>query len=79
MVLRRWKNGDKMIPFGMFGHKLLSDLLTDRKLDKEEKKNVWVLEVDGVIVWVVGIRAASAFRVKNTSQSYILLTCNQGE
>lgn len=79
VVLRRWKNGDKMIPFGMFGHKLLSDLLTDRKLDKEEKKNVWVLEVDGVIVWVVGIRAASAFRVKNTSKSYILLTCNQGE
>ena len=68
-----------MVPFGMRGRKLLSDLFTDFKLDREQKKNVWILEADGEIVWVLGLRAASAFKVKNTSQSYIILTYNQGE
>lgn len=78
VVLRRWREGDSMVPFGMRGRKLLSDLFTDFKLDREQKKNVWILEADGEIVWVLGLRAANAFRVKNTSQSYILLTYNQG-
>ena len=78
VVLRRWREGDSMVPFGMRGRKLLSDLFTDFKLDREQKKNVWILEADGEIVWVLGLRAASAYRVKNTSQSYIILTCNQG-
>ncbi|MBO4813708.1 MAG: tRNA lysidine(34) synthetase TilS [Muribaculaceae bacterium] len=74
VVLRHWQEGDSMVPFGMHGHKLLSDLFTDNKLDKEQKKNVWILEADGVIVWVLGIRAANAFKVQPGSTDYILLS-----
>ena len=74
VVLRHWQEGDSMVPFGMHGHKLLSDLFTDYKLDKEQKKNVWILEADGVIVWVLGIRAANAFKVQPGSTDYILLS-----
>ena len=74
VVLRRWKDGDCMIPFGMHGRKLLSDLFTDYKLDKEQKKNVWILEADGEIVWVLGLRAANAYKVQPGSTDYILLS-----
>ena len=74
VVLRRWEEGDSMIPFGMRGRKLLSDLFTDYKLDKEQKKNVWILEADGVIVWVLGIRAANAYKVKKGSTDYMMLS-----
>ena len=78
VVLRRWKEGDSMVPFGMRGRKLLSDLFTDYKLDKEQKKNVWLLEADGEIVWVLGIRAANAYKVQPGSIDYILMSMKAG-
>ena len=74
VVLRRWEEGDSIIPFGMHGRKLLSDLFTDHKLDKEQKKNVWILEADGEIVWVLGLRAAYAYKVQPGSTGYVLLS-----
>ena len=79
VVLRRWEEGDSMVPFGMRGRKLLSDLFTDYKLDKEQRKKVWILEVDGEIVWVLGLRAANAYKVYPGSTDYILLSINQDD
>lgn len=73
VVLRRWREGDSMVPFGMRGRKLLSDLFTDYKLDKEQKKKVWILEADGTILWVLGLRASSAFKIHNPTAPHILL------
>lgn len=74
VVLRHWRNGDRIRPFGMRGVKLLSDLFTDAKLTPESKKSVWVMEADGKIVWVLGLRAADAFRVTLGSTNFLLLS-----
>ena len=44
-VLRSWRNGDWMIPFGMRGKKKLSDLFADLKYGSAEK-NAAVVVVD---------------------------------
>lgn len=74
VVLRHWRSGDRIRPFGMRGVKLLSDLFTDAKLSPEGKKTVWVMEADGKIVWVLGLRAADAFRVTPGSTDFLLLS-----
>lgn len=74
VVLRHWREGDRMKPFGLRGTKLLSDLFTDAKLSPEARKSVWVMEADGEIVWVLGLRAADVYRVTPNSQSFILIT-----
>lgn len=70
--LRRWREGDRFQPFGLAGqHKKLSSLFKDLKLSVLEKEQVWILEVEGEIVWVVGLRASEAFRVTDATKTVI--------
>lgn len=71
--LRHWRDGDRFAPFGMGGRtRLLSDFFSDLKLSSHEKDNVWLLEVDGVIVWVLGHRATNHFTVPRQSKHWLL-------
>jgi len=73
IVLRPWRDGDRIKPFGMTGSKLVSDLFTDLKMDAPEKQAAWLLEADGQVLWVVGCRASRLYAVAPESQDYLLL------
>lgn len=74
IVMRHWRRGDRFQPFGMNGTRLVSDLFNDYKMDYFEKQNVWLLEADGKIIWVIGLRSTVHFPVDIESQDYIILT-----
>ena len=76
VVLRHWRRGDRMRPFGMKGTKLLSDLFADLRLSVAERSRVWLLEADGEILWLLGHRAAAGYAVGKGSTDYLLLTVN---
>ncbi|PWJ57099.1 tRNA(Ile)-lysidine synthase [Dyadobacter jejuensis] len=65
LELRRWVQGDRLRPFGMKGRsKKVSDLLIDSKMNVFEKDKVRVLvNADGEIIWVVGLRASEKYRL----------------
>ena len=73
IVLRHWRRGDRMKPFGLNGSKLLSDLFADFKLSHADKNDIWLLEADGDILWVLGHRASALYPVKKEAQDYLLL------
>ena len=73
LVLRHWQLGDRFRPFGMKGSKLLSDLFADFKMDHHVKHDIWLLEADGEIVWILGYRASALYQVTPDSQDYIML------
>ena len=57
LTLRRARKGDRFIPFGMKGSKLLSDYMTDRKFSIIDKRKQLIIEDnDGKIVWLVNER-----------------------
>ena len=74
IILRHWHQGDRIKPFGLNGSKLVSDLFADLKLDHAAKREAWILEADGDILWVLGHRAAALYPVEPESQDYILLS-----
>ena len=74
VLLRHWREGDRLKPFGMKGSKLLSDLFTDHKLNEKEKNNTWILEADGEILWVLGYRASRVFKVPNDSTDFVMIS-----
>ena len=74
VVIRYWKQGDRIKPFGMHGSKLVSDLFADLKFDHAEKRQAWLLEADGDIIWIVGYRASAHYPVTVESQDYLILT-----
>ena len=57
LTVRRVEEGDRIVPFGMKGSKLLSDLMTDRKMTLfEKRRQLVVVDAQGVVVWAVGLR-----------------------
>ena len=73
LTLRRWRFGDKFMPLGMKGMRKLSDFFKDEKLSQAEKNDVRIIESDGKIVWVVGMRIDDRFKFdKDTKEVYVL-------
>ena len=74
LTLRRAAEGDRFIPFGMHGSKLLSDYMTDRKFSLFRKSNqLVVVDAEGTICWVVGERSDNRFRVDDDTQRVCIL------
>lgn len=58
VTVRAWRDGDRMRPAGLGGTKSLQDLFTDRKVPRELRRTLPVVETNGVIVWVAGVATA---------------------
>ena len=63
LVARAWRPGDRMRPLGMDGHsKSLQDLFTDRKIPRERRHQLPVVESDGEIAWIPGVATSEVFK-----------------
>ena len=78
-VLRRWRNGDWFVPFGMRGKKKVSDLFTDLKYDSLMKSYA-VMIVDTMteglaenqhVAGVACVRIDNMYRVSDKTDSII--------
>jgi len=74
LTIRPTSEGDRFVPFGMNGHRLVSDFLTDQKVNVIAKRRQLVVEdADGNIVWIVGRRADNRYRVTDESRDIVEL------
>lgn len=76
LTVRRVEDGDWMHPYGMEGHnKLLSDLMTDRKMTLfEKRRQLVVIDGEGKVVWLVGVRIDNRCRISNDTVEILHLT-----
>lgn len=75
LTLRFWKNGDSFKPFGMNGIKKLSDFFINQKINIQQKINIPILiNGDGKIIWVCGLRSDDRFKVKPKTKKIITFT-----
>ena len=59
LTIRRAEEGDAMIPFGMTGRKLLSDLMTDCHMSLfDKRRQLIVTDVCNTILWAVSLRTS---------------------
>lgn len=73
LTIRKWKEGDFFYPLGMQGRKKVSDLLVDIKIPLPEKDNIYVLEMNDMIVWVIGLRIDNRFKVTESSEEVLVI------
>jgi tRNA(Ile)-lysidine synthase len=74
LTLRRWKDGDTFIPFGMNGRKKVSDYLIDHKVSMAEKERQFVLLSDDEIAWLIGHRTSDNFRITDKTDKVLRVT-----
>jgi tRNA(Ile)-lysidine synthase len=68
LVVRSWRDGDRMRPVGLGGTKTLQDLFTDRKVPRALRRTLPVVEAGGEIVWVAGVALDERFAAGNGEQ-----------
>ena len=74
LSVRKWKQGDKIIPLGMSGHKKISDILIDNKLNKLEKQSVLVIvDVTGTIISVHGLLINDKLKITPTTEEILVV------
>ena len=65
LTLRKWREGDWFVPFGMKGRQKLSDYFSDHKFSRIEKEKAWLLCSGDAIIWLIGERADNRFRINS--------------
>lgn len=73
LTLRRWKEGDWFVPFGMKGRKKLSDYFSDHKFSRMDKEQVWLLCSGENILWIVGERSDDRFRINKATKRVLVV------
>jgi tRNA(Ile)-lysidine synthase len=77
LTVRFAREGDRMRPFGMTGHKKLSDLFIDARIPRRERWRTPVVESGGEIVWVVGVAIGEGARVRAGNGEVIRLAASR--
>ena len=69
LLVRPWREGDRMRPAGLGGTKKLQDLFTDRKVPREQRHSIPVLEAAGEIAWIPGVAVGERFVAQENGDS----------
>lgn len=71
LILRKWRQGDSFVPFGMKKEKKLSDYFTSNKYSLLDKESQWILCSEEKIVWLVAERIDDRFRISNKTKNIL--------
>jgi tRNA(Ile)-lysidine synthase len=74
LLVRTWRDGDRMRPLGMDGTKSLQDLFTDQGVPRSLRHHLPVVTAAGQVAWVAGVAVSEDFRLKPQTRSTAVLT-----
>jgi len=74
LVVRTWREGDRIRPLGMDGTKSLQDLFTDSGVPRSLRHHLPVVTAAGRVVWVAGVAVSEDFRLGPQAREVAVLT-----
>lgn len=74
IVVRAWREGDRMRPLGMEGTKTLQDLFTDRKVPRSLRHTLPVVTARDRVAWVAGVAISEEFRFEEQAGDVVILS-----
>ena len=74
LVVRSWRLGDRISPFGMAGSKKLQDIFIDAKVPRDDRALIPVFVIGKEIVWIPGYRISSSRAVSSDAAKCLHLS-----
>jgi len=74
LVVRAWREGDRMRPLGLGGSKSLQDLFSDRKVPRSLRRRLPVVTAGERIAWIAGIAVSEEFAAAPDSEQTAVLS-----
>lgn len=71
--VRYRKEGDKIYPKGLNGTKKVSDIFSDEKIDRHLRDTIPIVEKNGEILFVCGLRQSSLYAADSTTKNYLVI------
>jgi tRNA(Ile)-lysidine synthase len=74
LYVRKWRYGDIFYPINMNNQrKKLQDYLTDKKIDKFKKEEVYLLvDANNHIIWVIGLRQDNRYKIDLNTEHILI-------
>ncbi len=74
LSIRKWKYGDYFYPINMNNQrKKIQDYLTDKKIDKLKKEEVYLLvDANNQIIWVIGLRQDNRCKIDSNTEQILI-------
>jgi tRNA(Ile)-lysidine synthase len=69
--VRTFRNGDRIVPFGMAGSKKVKELFIDAKIPHSQRRSIPLLFCGDTLLWVCGLRTSQLARLDDTSDRAI--------
>lgn len=80
VIVRPWREGDRIRPLGMEGSKSLQDLFTDRKVPRSLRHRLPVVVSDQRVAWVAGVAVSEEFaRANGPDDELVVLSAHLHE
>ena len=74
LYIRKWKDGDYFYPINMNNQrKKIQDYLTDKKIDKFKKEDIYLLvDANNQIIWVIGLRQDNRCKIDSNTEHILI-------
>jgi tRNA(Ile)-lysidine synthase len=73
-LIRTFRPGDRMIPFGMHGRKKVKDIFIDRKIPASGRRRIPLLFCGDQLIWIAGICVSEQVRINTISATLVQVT-----
>lgn len=73
-LVRTFRPGDRMVPFGMSGKKKVKNLFIDRKIPLSERKRLPLLFCGDDLIWIAGVCTSELTRITEGTHTLVKAT-----
>jgi tRNA(Ile)-lysidine synthase len=70
-LIRTFRPGDRMMPFGMSGRKKVKDIFIDRKIAASVRRRIPLLFCGDQLIWIAGVCVAESARIDTSSDRMV--------
>jgi tRNA(Ile)-lysidine synthase len=76
LVVRSWRDGDRVRPVGLGGSKSLQDLFTDQKIPRSLRRELPVVTSGERIAWIAGVAVSEEFAAERGAGKAAVLSAS---